>query len=113
MIVYLYVVVLSCLFSTLSVSSFICHAGWPTLCLVNLENCLYFSMAELKILSFNVQGLGGIKKQKDVCKIKVLTFYACKIPILQKIKKYIYGKNGMETVISVRLFNLTIEEWQY
>ena len=23
-------------------------------------------MAELKILSFNVQGLGGIKKQKDV-----------------------------------------------
>ena len=31
-----------------------------------LENSLYFSMAELKILSFNVQGLGGIKKQKDV-----------------------------------------------
>ena len=47
-------------------SSFVCHAGWPTLCQVNLENSLYFSMAELKILSFNVQGLGGIKKQKDV-----------------------------------------------
>ena len=47
-------------------SSFVCQAGWPTLCQVNLEKCLYFSMAELKILSFNVQGLGGIKKQKDV-----------------------------------------------
>ena len=61
-------------------------------CPVYLENCVYFSMDELEIRSFNVQGLGGIKKQKNVFNYlqkTELTFYACKIPIVQKIKKYI------------------------
>ena len=40
-------------------------------------------MAELKIVSFNTQGLGGIKKQKDVfdyLKIQNLIFLSTRYP---------------------------------
>ena len=44
------------------------------------------------------------------CKIKILTFFVCRIPILQKSKKYILGIDGLEIAISVRLLNLMLEE---
>ena len=69
-------------------------------------------MAELKIMSFNVQGLGGIKNRKMfliTCKIRILTFYVCKTLILQQTKKYISETDGKETVFSVRLLNPMLE----
>ena len=47
-----------------------------------------------------------------ICKIKILTFYVCKIPILQKIKNYILGIDELETAISAQHINLMLEEEQ-
>ena len=48
-------------------------------------------MTELKILSYNTQGLGGIKKQlmfSSILKIKKMISVVYKIHILQRVKKY-------------------------
>ena len=73
-------------------------------------------MAELKILSFNTQGLGGIKKQKDVfhyLKNKEFDIYFCKTRILQKVRKGILEIDGKEIVTLALLNSQMLEESQF
>ena len=69
-------------------------------------------MAELKILSYNAQGIGGISKRTDIFEILTVTFIVFKRHILLILRKDQYWIYGMESAFLTTIDQMQ-EELQY